>query len=68
MANIEDREQYASSVESEIKTGARMRMNTAFCSKPTSPLARRLNFLDTPPLAGFSWVNHLIPKEMTEFC
>jgi hypothetical protein len=52
MVNVEDREQYESSVESEIKTGARMRMNTAFRSKPTSPLARRLNFFDTPPLAG----------------
>jgi hypothetical protein len=40
------------SIASEIKTGARMRMNTAFRSKPTSPLARRLNFFDTPPLAG----------------
>jgi hypothetical protein len=43
-------------------------MNTAFRSKATSPLARRLNFFDTPPLAGLSWVNRLILRELAEFC
>jgi hypothetical protein len=32
-----------------------------------TPLTRRLKFFDTPPLAGLSWVNHLISQEITEF-
>jgi hypothetical protein len=43
-------------------------MDMAFRSELVSPLARRLKFFDTPPLAGLSWVNHLILLELTEFC
>jgi hypothetical protein len=51
-----------------MKTGAQKRMSTVFRFKPMSPLTRRLNFFDTPPLAGLSWVNHLILLELTKFC
>lgn len=43
-------------------------MDSVFRFDLVSPLARRLNFFDTPPLAGLSWVNHLILLDLTQFC
>jgi len=43
-------------------------MDSVFRFDLVSPLARRLNFFDTPPLAGFSFVNTLIPHGKANSC